>query len=321
MNPILRNFIQLTDALAIALGLMCLAAGLAAQGGRFNVRLDILTHFAPIWLAGSVLTLIYGLARSQNASQGVLISISTFAVFAAIALMAPEYLRKVEPWAPVDAPNQIKIVQLNAWILNRDVAATARWIASQNPDVITINEITPTLQKAIEHQTGYHYRRGIVGSGIFTRAEPLGAGFMLGDPWNEWPDLARARVPVGNGSAVVIAVHLTWPTDLWQIKQRVGLAKIMKRTDPSHLIMIGDFNLTPWSFTLQGLDKSLGLTRRDRAIFSWPAQPVQSWHGKVAFLPIDHVYAGSAWRTVDIKRGPRLGSDHYPIVVTLALTD
>ena len=59
-----------------------------------------------------------------------------------------------------------------------------------------------------------------------------------------------------------------------------------------------------------------GLERRTKALFSWPAY----LGAKVPFpfLPIDHVYAGKAWRTVSVKRGPRLGSDHYPVFVTLA---
>ena len=36
------------------------------------------------------------------------------------------------------------------------------------------------------------------------------------------------------------------------------------------------------------------------------------------FLPIDHVYAGRDWRTVRVQRGPRLDSDHYPVIVRLA---
>ena len=35
------------------------------------------------------------------------------------------------------------------------------------------------------------------------------------------------------------------------------------------------------------------------------------------FLPIDHVYVGSAWRTVSVVAGPPIGSDHRPVVVEL----
>jgi endonuclease/exonuclease/phosphatase (EEP) superfamily protein YafD len=38
-----------------------------------------------------------------------------------------------------------------------------------------------------------------------------------------------------------------------------------------------------------------------------------------ALLPIDHIYAGRAWRTVRLVRGPRVGSEHYPLVIDLAL--
>jgi hypothetical protein len=73
---------------------------------------------------------------------------------------------------------------------------------------------------------------------------------------------------------------------------------------------------------LQEAMLAVWLERRDRAVFSWPAGPVTRWKIDlpVAFLPIDHIYAGSDWRTVKIERGPRgLGSDHRPLIITLAL--
>ncbi|MDE2488701.1 MAG: endonuclease/exonuclease/phosphatase family protein, partial [Alphaproteobacteria bacterium] len=81
----------------------------------------------------------------------------------------------------------------------------------------------------------------------------------------------------------------------------------------------GDFNSTPWSFSRRRWDKAFGLIRRDRALFSWPAGKTV-WGVKPPFpiLPIDHVYAGPDWATVSIRRGPKLGSDHYPVVAILA---
>jgi endonuclease/exonuclease/phosphatase (EEP) superfamily protein YafD len=49
-------------------------------------------------------------------------------------------------------------------------------------------------------------------------------------------------------------------------------------------------------------------------LFSWPAT-----RSPIPILPIDHLYAGPAWRTVNVERGPHLGSDHYPLVATLML--
>ena len=104
------------------------------------------------------------------------------------------------------------------------------------------------------------------------------------------------------GVAQPLAVHL--PVVLAQPRRR--------------LIVVGDFNLTPWSFTLKRQDKALRLRRWTRALASWPAGKFSRIMAAPApFLPIDHVYAGSDWRAVRIERGPALGSDHRPVVVTL----
>jgi endonuclease/exonuclease/phosphatase (EEP) superfamily protein YafD len=48
------------------------------------------------------------------------------------------------------------------------------------------------------------------------------------------------------------------------------------------------------------------VTRRTHALFSWPAPfPV---------LAIDQVYAAPIWQTEQVRRLPRSGSDHYPIL-------
>ena len=99
--------------------------------------------------------------------------------------------------------------------------------------------------------------------------------------------------------------------------EREALIHLAEGQSREGLILAGDFNLTPWSFALTRLDHGLGLERRDRAIPSWPAKrPVAGVQLTTpAILPIDHVYAGLRWRTVAIRRGPNMGSDHYPLIV------
>ena len=92
------------------------------------------------------------------------------------------------------------------------------------------------------------------------------------------------------------------------------LQELMKGRPREHVILVGDFNSTPWSFARRREETALGLERRTRIL---PTYPANGPFG-VALLPIDHVYAGPGWGTVSINRGPRLGSDHYPIVAVLA---
>ncbi|MCR5880044.1 endonuclease/exonuclease/phosphatase family protein [Phenylobacterium sp. J367] len=133
--------------------------------------------------------------------------------------------------------------------------------------------------------------------------------------------LTRARYRDARGEYTVIGVHYAWPTDPQdQQPQEERLARVLAQTDRSRAIVAGDLNSAPWSFYRRKWDAEFGVIRRDRALFTWPARQYKRlrWLGVFPFLAIDHVYAGSDWATVKVERGPRLGSDHYPVVVTLA---
>jgi endonuclease/exonuclease/phosphatase (EEP) superfamily protein YafD len=133
---------------------------------------------------------------------------------------------------------------------------------------------------------------------------------------------AWAEIDAPGGRFTALTTHYTWPT--WvhaQEWQRAELVRLTRRFPRDDLIVTGDFNLTPWSKALREQDARLGLRRRTRAMFSWPVVASRyRIRPPVPLLPIDHVYAGAAWRTVSVQRGPKLGSDHYPVIVTLQRT-
>jgi endonuclease/exonuclease/phosphatase (EEP) superfamily protein YafD len=324
MGMILKALSGLGDGLAFALALTCLAAALGAHGGRFSGRLDLLTHFAPFWLVGAALALAYGLTLATPSVRLLIAALGGLGAVAAAALMIPELIRPMAPKAPADAPHQGKIIQFNSWRRNSDVERTADWLVAQNPDVIAIEEIAPPLRAAILRRRRYSVAHGIGQVTILSRSDPLPAPFSLGPNWGQLPGISRARLPAPDGAAFdIVAIHYLWPTERFQTVQRRAMADIVDRYDPKRLIVVGDLNLTPWSFALRRQDAQFGLERRTRALFTWPVRPFARGRltAPVPFLPIDQVYAGSDWRTVSIERGPRLGSDHLPIVVTLALKD
>ena len=142
------------------------------------------------------------------------------------------------------------------------------------------------------------------------------------------PSVSRARLAGAwatwsspQGPFTVVGVHYTWPFPAGpQQQMTLRLADVLEDFPKDRLIVSGDFNSTPWSFSLRRQDRLFGLERRTRALASWPAGRFSRLRISMPFpvLPIDHVYAGDGWRTVSVKRGPKLGSDHYPVVVTLA---
>src|SRR5690349_8088997 len=114
-------------SIAWLLALGAFAAAVLAQGGRFSARLDVLTHFAPVWLAAALLALALALLAPRS-GRTALIAVSLLAGAAATLPILPEVLsRGRDPRAPPDAPGQVKVIQFNAWGQNARTDAAAAW--------------------------------------------------------------------------------------------------------------------------------------------------------------------------------------------------
>jgi endonuclease/exonuclease/phosphatase (EEP) superfamily protein YafD len=295
-------------------------AATAGLGGRADFKLDLFAQFAAVWLAGSLIALVAAAFFRGPLRWGVAIP-ALVGVSASVVLMLPEFLRDTGPRAAADAPGQIRIVQMNVWQWNHRPDVILDWLDAERPDIAILEENSPRFQTALAAHPAWHVGCGTCEVMILSRDPALAVG----------PPPRRGRAHVGpltrgyfhdsRGVFAVIGVHNAWPTDVGdQRAQEQRLADTIAETGRERLIVAGDFNSTPWSFARRRWDAAFGLTRRERAVFSWPAQLTKraNWID-LPILPIDHVYAGPGWATVSVRRGrPRLSSDHYPLVVTLA---
>ncbi|HEX5378976.1 MAG TPA: endonuclease/exonuclease/phosphatase family protein [Phenylobacterium sp.] len=299
----------------IVLPVGAVSAGLAlvAQGGRFNAHLDILTHFAPIYLAGGTLVLVAALFIHQRLAPALL---GAAAVTLSLILMAPEFLHPKSAPAPVGAPGQIKLIQFNAAQDSHGLEERLAWLAREDPDVLVVEDSRPVFQTAIAKGMGRHMSCGMTCEvAIFTRAAPVRIESPRRGRYGMGPAIAIVHLAGAGGEYTVIGTHYDWPTNVeYQYYNGLRLLELLKRQDTTRTILAGDFNSTPWSFVRRREEAKYGMERRTRALPTWPAD------GRfgLAFLPIDHVYAGSGWRTVSITRGPPIGSDHYPLVAIFA---
>ena len=197
---------------------------------------------------------------------------------------------------------------------NTDIARIADWLSRQDADVVTVTEARRDLRDLIVQQTGWRMAGAHGDLIIFT---PRRYERMVRPQAGADLAYVNATYASSSGSMEVATTHLGWPIWPETPAQIDGLERVAQRLSRERLILTGDFNLTPWSRELKRLDQSLGLTRRDRAVATWPAQVFgRDW--PLPVLPIDHMYAGPGWATVKVERGPNLGSDHYPLIVVLA---
>lgn len=325
MRLIVDLFSLLVRGTALMLGLVGAGLALAGLGGAFSDKLDALTHATPLWLAMGVGAVLLGGLFARRAERWVMVGLGALAIAASSALMLPELRAAWRFKSEAPAPGDLKIIQFNAWHENRSPEKSLTWILSQNADVVIVEEggggNAPMLKALIKT---YNYascsRAGRCEAWILSRRRIIADGAI---------PIGTRRLAAGwatledpGGPFTVAGVHLYWPVPagVQQVQSR-KLIDGLKPFDRRSLILTGDFNSTPWSFTLRRQDKALGLQRWTRALPSWPSGQFSRVAAAPApFLPIDHVYTGPAWRAVRVERGPAIGSDHRPIVVTLRRT-
>jgi endonuclease/exonuclease/phosphatase (EEP) superfamily protein YafD len=305
---------RIVGAVNVVLTLVVLAAAIAAVaalGQAQDPRLELLAQFQPVYGAVGLV----GLAWALVAGRGPIVAAIVVAVAASAWLIVPEFTRYAGPTARAGMAGQIKVIQFNALHTNRGVDPIADWLDAQQPDVITLSEARHELRDLL-------VRRGWKVAGakgslmIFTRApyrrmdRPRVKNVTL-------LTFVNATYARPGGEMEVFTTHVDRHTRQGLSALPGTLATLTAGLPTPRMILTGDFNATPWTQALRRTDAALGLTRRDRAVATWPAQ-VMGKRWPLPILPIDHVYAGPDWATVKVERGPWLGSDHYPLIVTLA---
>ena len=316
---------ELFELSALTWALSVAAAAVLSLGGAFSAKLDSLTHFAPLYLLGGLAALLLQAVRKFD-SRRYAVGLGAVAVLVAGALMAPDVIARFT--APTSPPlgQTVKVIQLNLWSRNTDPKATADWIARQNPDVVVLEEVVdgPSiaayyLRRTLPYQTAQSARFDTT-TMILSKIPPRdGGAYPSPDTFGRHSG-AWARFGDGAAAYSVVGVHAPWPLPDGRQQAMSGLlASRLQAFDKSSLILAGDFNATPWSFSLRRQDAALGLERRTHALFSWSVRPYSRYKisTPVPLMPIDHIYAGAEWKTVSVQTGPKLGSDHLPVVAVL----
>ncbi|WP_296596725.1 endonuclease/exonuclease/phosphatase family protein [Phenylobacterium sp.] len=311
-----RLFIGL---LLLGSGAASVLAALAVFGGRFSVRLDILSHFLPFLVVGVAAAAGVFLLRPDVRATRAALAILVIGLGAAAWAMAPVFLYRQVRADRLDPALQIKVIQLNALDGNRRGPALLAWLKAQDADILVMEE-TPDIGDELP-TLGYLASCGNCPATIYYKA--AAKPYWDNGPTWDWMaprKVAAARFRDARGDYTVLAVHRGRPTRFARTSDETAALRDMARRFPAKsTILAGDFNSTPWSAGRRREEAALGLVRQTRAVPTWPAEAVS--HNRFGFpfpvLPIDHIYAGRDWATVKVERGPKLGSDHYPVMVTL----
>lgn len=332
VNPFL-TFAKLRPAARSALTASAAALAMLSLLGVFGALwpvADLVNQLAPLWVAAALIGaglsfVILPAGKRRHAVQGA------FAATIVLqgALIVPEVL-SAPPTAPAAGGPEISLITFNVWDRHgRSYQESIAYLAASGADVVVMieangdfmDEARPALNPLYPYRSqciSRPYCRVYIYSKLPFAERQMSVGFpaFMRAAANEFrlsdaPDAPRFRL---------IAAHLARPRPAaQQIEQYDTILQELDGGDRAATILAGDLNTAPWSFRLRRFDHQSGLTRITRAMPTWPARRFTRLRipPLFAFAPIDHVYVGENWRVAEIRRGPNVGSDHYPVEARL----
>lgn len=228
----------------------------------------------------------------------------------------------------------LKVVHITVDHEQTNPQPTIDYLEALKADVVSIVEITPATLPLFE--TGLkHYQ--------LVTAEPLtnshgSAWFMATKPriplkplqhriihlpHTSTQPILSTTLKVGDREMTFLCFHAIRPSDAaklaYQVEEFTALSQWSQAQLPQKqdLVVIGDFNDTPWSVRFRSLLAKSGL---HLAHSGWGVYP--TWHTHLpTFLriPIDHCLLSPTLSARSYRVGHQVNSDHAPIEVELAL--
>lgn len=343
----------------IRTGLFCGALFLAlvsgfGELGRFFPLLDTLNHFRPFTMVAAILLLAMAvLAYKRPLRRQTAIWLILFTVAIQGVSLAPEIAQsalsnaKATPH-PAAKGDVLRVATLNVWGRNSRQQAAAEALVRLDPDIIVLQEVwqgqkplVALLKKTHPHASdcvGVSLCNVAILSKVpLTNTKVYRPDFRGAGRWTV--PVVRADLSVSRGrktfETTLFATHLTWPNQVpLQKTQMEQLANAVKNAALDKVVLIGDFNSTPWSYGLAYLEDLLTLQRVTHALPTWPSALVpriqRLVRGRLAgyglkpqplyapFLPIDHAFIGDGFEAKSVSRHQIPGSDHYAVVLDIA---
>jgi endonuclease/exonuclease/phosphatase (EEP) superfamily protein YafD len=301
----------------VGLGL-ALAAVLTSFGwlAHWSPTLDIVNNGLPGLVAGTIaLSFLALLLRDWRL---VLPAIVLAAVNIGFFVAG---LQGAAQQAPPGSERFLRVVTFNVWGWNDRIDDIARFLRDSDADALVLQEVAhrngAMLRKTL--QPIYPFTVGETELVILSKHPILAEGRVDRPGFPNWNSLMLrwVRLDVKGTSFELVGVHLARP--LYPTLHEEDFAAltnfVLSRTGP--LVVAGDFNMTPWTKKLARFTRVTGLERYNTFHLTWPMR-----RGRVQLLPliaIDNVFASRHFAKIAVKGGPRLGSDHKPVIADLAL--
>jgi endonuclease/exonuclease/phosphatase (EEP) superfamily protein YafD len=259
-----------------------------------------------------------------------LLGISVF-LLAAIIYQSRMMVKYI-PLYPAPAPaaiapvleNTVRIMMYNVKMDNDRYADFIRLVAEKDPDIILLTEPNQrwadevaVIKSKYTHHLVYPLEN-TYGMILYSKLEleESEINFLVKD---DIPSMfAQVRLPSGE----MFKLHCLHPeppkpgTDTYERDTEILLVGQMVVEDEGPVIIAGDLNDVAWSRTSERFQQKTNMLdpREGRGFFN-------TYNTFVPFFryPLDHFFYTKDWLLVSYDRLPHIGSDHFPLMITLEL--
>lgn len=294
--------------------------------GQLDWRLDLTSHFRPWYLAVEAIALVFLIILRRKQLIKV-----TFLFL--ILNAAPLFSLYFNPAENIQPGNQFKVVQFNVCAPIKDYLPLTRFLDREKPDLVVLEEcsekcIIQIKQDGTWERYPYRFRktpyrhRLLVLSQYPLKELPFPA--MHADPV-----AAFFRLEIYNQPVSLFVLHSTRPSsgEHYYKNQIIQFQEIGTLASNSRIpfLMIGDLNVSPWNYSFGLLMRESHLRNSMDGFGFQPTFPTffPQMQGipVLPLLPIDHILVSKHFQVLKRSTGPRLQSDHLPVVVELGLNE
>jgi endonuclease/exonuclease/phosphatase (EEP) superfamily protein YafD len=322
MNPS-KNTSQLLSLriqpwdLVVATGAILSIATVFGFLGDFWWFLDLFSHFRVQYLSGLLVVALVLLFRRRYRMP------TLFALFAVVnfCTIAPLYFGK-EP-QPDEGLRSYRALLMNVNSQTGIPDKVTDAIRELNPDIILLEEVNDQWLSALS---------GVLKAYPYSRVEPrddnFGIALLSKHPLIQGhiQEVGEAGVPtvvaeldLPDARLTVIATHPVPPGSREYTRLRNDqlerLPEVVKQAS-SPVLLLGDLNATPWCHEFQRLLARSGLrdSSQGRGVLgTWPTSL------PILLIPLDQCLYSAGVHVTGKAIGPKVGSDHYPLVVDFAV--
>ena len=318
MSAFLKIRVRLYGLLTAA-GAVVFLSTLLGFGGQFWWVLDLFSHFRVQYLISISVILSLLLIGRRFRTAAVL----GLCLAGNLACVLPYYVTGRHD-APA-ASTVLRAISLNVNTANQNYDLVKELVRTGDPDIILLTEVDSAWVAALaDVQAAYPFQE------IEPRPDNFGIALYSRLPCVECKIIylgeaglpsVTAELVVGTRKLTVLGTHALPPINDSYSRLRnnqIEAVAVYAASIQGPKVLLGDLNTSPWSYWFRKLLKESALT--DGAMgtgirATWPTDSI------LLRIPIDFCLVSPEVIVKDLRIGPNVGSDHFPVIADLALVE